>query len=122
MQMPLNADSLPLHAGYGQQAGGTHPTGMHTCRSFNFTQEETDLLYFLLMDQMETEDTRIPSSEFPEVFLFFQKYVLEEQYQVIFVVLVLKAVHSVDRDFDFLSQQMGSVGMNVGVHTVQCRQ
>ena len=32
-QTPLGADTPPrtVHAGrYGQQAGGTHPTGMHT--------------------------------------------------------------------------------------------
>ena len=30
---PPGADTPPtMHAGrYGQQAGGTHPTGMHTC-------------------------------------------------------------------------------------------
>ena len=32
-QIPAGADTpLAVHAGrYGQQAGGTHPTGMHTC-------------------------------------------------------------------------------------------
>ena len=29
---PLGRPPWPVHAGrYGQQAGGTHPTGMHTC-------------------------------------------------------------------------------------------
>ena len=28
---PPWADTPPDTMGYGQQAGGTHPTGMHTC-------------------------------------------------------------------------------------------
>ena len=41
---PLGRQSLPPHTsdikGYGQQADGTHPTGMHTC--FNITPEKVN--------------------------------------------------------------------------------
>ena len=32
------ADIPPNTTGYGQQAGGTHPTGMHSCLVNNFSQ------------------------------------------------------------------------------------
>ena len=37
MYTPLPPGCKPLHR-YGQQAGGMHPTGMHTCIEFSFVR------------------------------------------------------------------------------------
>ena len=42
-QTPLGA----VHAGrYGQQVGGTHPTGMHTCFALEIVKTPDNLCYF----------------------------------------------------------------------------
>ena len=48
--IPPRADTPPytVHAGrYGQQAGGTHPTGMHTCYFHNFMAKFADWQLFV---------------------------------------------------------------------------
>ena len=42
---PADPSLVAVHAGrYGQQTGGTHPTGMHTCSNLNFSwkQKQTE--------------------------------------------------------------------------------
>ena len=43
--MSIHPPPCAVHAGrYGQQAGGTHPTGMHTCLRYIFTNGHYELL------------------------------------------------------------------------------